>query len=80
MLAFIRGIINAKEYGSGTSDRLVLDVSGMGFELAVSRRTLTTVGQIGEQATLHTSLAIRETDWTIFGFANKLEQEMFVLV
>jgi Holliday junction DNA helicase RuvA len=80
MLSFLRGTVHSREITAGQSDRLVLDVAGVGFEVAVSRRTLLTLPAVGEQATLHTSLAIRENDWTLFGFSTGEEREMFNLV
>jgi len=80
MLAYLRGTVHSKEMTGAAADRLVLEVSGVGFELAVSRRTLLTVGQVGEAVTVHTALAIRENEWTIFGFATPKEREMFGLL
>jgi Holliday junction DNA helicase RuvA len=80
MISHLRGKIHSKEITSGPADRLVLEVGDIGFELSVSRRTMTLIGQIGETATLHTALAIRETDWTIFGFATQDERQMFGLL
>ncbi len=80
MLAYLRGTVHSKEVTGGPAERLVLDVSGVGFELVVSPRTLMLCGQPGDQVTIHTSLAIRETDWTIFGFASIHEREMFTLL
>ncbi len=80
MLAYMRGVIASKEMTGAAADRLVLEVAGIGFELSVSHRTLLTAGQVGDEVTLYTSLAIRENDWTIFGFAAADEREMFNLV
>lgn len=80
MLAYLRGTIQAKEVTSGAADRLIIEVAGVGFEVTVSPRTLGLCGQVGQEITLHTSLTIRETDWTIYGFAQSSEKEMFTLV
>jgi len=80
MLAYLRGTIQAKEITGGPAQRLVLDVAGVGFEVSVSPRTLAQLGQIGQELTVHTALSIRENDWTIFGFAQQEEREMFALV
>ncbi|MBK9204984.1 MAG: hypothetical protein IPL73_21640 [Candidatus Obscuribacter sp.] len=45
----------------------------MGFELSVPHNTLMTVGQIGDDVAVHVSLAVRENDWTLFGFATQDE-------
>jgi holliday junction DNA helicase RuvA len=65
---------------TGPVDRLVLEVSGVGFEMSVARRTLVTIGDVGDEATVHTALCIRENDWTLFGFASLAEREMFALL
>ncbi len=80
MLAYLRGTIQSKELTGGALDRVVLEVAGVGFELQVSHRTCLTVGDVGEESTVHTALAIRENDWTIFGFGCSEERELFNLV
>ena len=80
MLSYLRGTIQLKEMNEGTADKLVVEVAGVGFELSVSHRTLVVLGPVGDEATIHTSLSIRENDWTIFGFASPDEREMFNLV
>lgn len=80
MYAFLRGTIHSKEMQAGPADRLVLDVGGVGYELAVSRRTLVTLGAPGEDALVYTSLSIRETEWNIFGFATMEERQIFGLL
>ena len=80
MFAFLRGTIFSKEMLSGPADRLVLDVGGVGYELSVSRRTLVSLGQPGEDAMVFTSLSIRETEWIVFGFATSEERQIFSLL
>jgi holliday junction DNA helicase RuvA len=80
MISHLRGKIHSKEITGGPADRLVLEVGDIGFELSVSRRTLTMLGQPGEMAAVHTALVIRETEWNIFGFASQDERQMFGLL
>ncbi len=80
MIAYLRGTLQVREVSGGPSDRLVVDVGGVGFELNVSRRTSVSIGDIGQDVILHTALSIRETDWTIFGFAGADEKAMFALL
>ncbi len=80
MLAYLRGNIQSKQLTGGAVDRIVVEVSGIGFELQVSHRTFLTLGQAGDSVTVNTALIIRENDWTIFGFSNLEEREMFNLV
>lgn len=80
VIAFLRGTLQAREISGGPSDRVVIDVGGVGFEALVSRITSTQVGDIGDEVTLHTCLSIRENDWQLFGFLNADEKEMFNLL
>lgn len=80
MFAYLRGTVQSKEMADGSADRLVLEVGGIGYELTISRRTLLSIGQPGDEATVHTKLAVRENDWTLFGFSSVQEREMFGLL
>jgi len=80
MLSYLKGIVVGRESTGGPHDRLVIEVGGIGFDLVVSRRTLLTVGQPGDEVMVHTALSIRENDWTIFGFAHSDERQMFNLI
>jgi len=80
LFAYLRGVIESKELTAGSSDRVVIDVAGFGIEVQVSRRTLLTMGQLKEEVRLPVALAIRENDWTIFGFASLAEKELFALL
>jgi holliday junction DNA helicase RuvA len=80
MLAYLHGTIAFKEMTPSQADRLVLDVGGVGFELTVSRRTTMLLGLPGDEATIHTALTIRETEWNLFGFATQDERQIFGLL
>lgn len=75
MIAQLQGQIVRLE-----SQAIILDVGGVGYLVSVSRRTLETAGQPGDQLTLLTSLQVREDSMTLFGFAEAAEQEAFHLV
>lgn len=80
MFAFLKGVVHGKEISGGPVDRLVLDVAGVGYELAVAHNTLLTIGQFGDDVTVHVSLAVRETEWTLFGFGSQQERQIFLLL
>jgi Holliday junction DNA helicase RuvA len=80
MLAYLKGTISSKEISGGPVDRLVLDVSGVGFELSVAHPTLLAIGQPGDDVIVHVAVAIRETEWTIFGFREASERQLFGLL
>lgn len=80
MFAFLKGTIHSKDSTGGPVDRLVLDVSGVGFEVWMATRTLMTIGDPGDDVMVHTWLAVRENDLTVFGFAKKEERKLFLLL
>ena len=80
MLAYLKGTISAKEISGGPVDRLVLDVGGVGFELAVAHPTLMAIGQPGDDVMVHVAVSIRETEWTIFGFREASERQLFSIL
>lgn len=55
----------------------MLDVSGVGFEVWMAQRNLASVGEVGEDVIVHTFLAVRETELTIYGFQTAEERQLF---
>lgn len=80
VIAFVRGILRSREMGASAAERVVIDVSGVGFDLLVSRVTAVALGDIGDEVTVFTSLVIRENEWTMFGFSTSEEKEIFTLL
>ena len=74
MIAFVRGQVAAV-----TLDSAVLEVGGVGLELMCTPGTLATL-RTGHQATLPTSMVVREDSLTLFGFLDDDEKAMFELV
>ena len=60
-------------------DALVLEVAGVGYLIYATPTTLASVRE-GAQATLTTSLVVREDSLTLFGFADGEDRTMFELV
>ncbi|HLT04643.1 MAG TPA: Holliday junction branch migration protein RuvA [Pseudomonas sp.] len=56
---------------------LLLDVSGVGYELEVPMTTLYRLPPVGESLTLHIHLVVREDAQLLYGFAEKRERELF---
>jgi Holliday junction DNA helicase RuvA len=73
MIAFLAGTIAHK----GT-DRLYLEVGGVGYELAASTRTLSTLGSRGEGQLLYTYMHVRENEASLFGFCDEEEKRVFL--
>ncbi|UTF60369.1 Holliday junction branch migration protein RuvA [Gilvimarinus sp. DA14] len=56
---------------------LLLDVSGVGYELQAPMTTFYQLPQPGQTATLYTHLAVSETAHQLFGFAKRSDRDLF---
>jgi len=74
VIAFVRGRVAALGLTSA-----VLEVGGVGLELQCTPDTLAGL-RIGSEATLPSSMVVREESLTLFGFADDDEKQMFELV
>ncbi len=74
MIAFVSGRVAALGLTSA-----VLEVGGVGLELQCTPDTLAGL-RTGSEATLPTSMVVREDSLTLFGFADEDEKQMFELV
>lgn len=61
-------------------DHVVLDVSGVGYIVHVSERTLANLPGVGEVASLHTDLLVREDLLQLFGFETPGEKDLHRLL
>ena len=75
MIGKLRGIIDS--YGD---DWVIIDVGGVGYQVHCSARTLQTLPQPGEAATLSIETYVREDMIRLFGFASDVEREWFRLL
>ena len=75
MIAFLDGELLEKNVG-----RVVLNVGGVGYELAVPTSVLARLPAVGERARLHTRMVVREDSMTLYGFASTDERELFDLL
>jgi Holliday junction DNA helicase RuvA len=75
MIGKLRGIIDS--YGE---DWVILDVSGVGYQVFCSARTLQALPQVGEAAALSIDTYVREDMIRLYGFAGELEREWFRLL
>jgi Holliday junction DNA helicase RuvA len=72
MIGFLRGVLVAKK-----PPALLLDVSGVGYEVDVPMSTFYKLPELGDSVTLHTHLQIREDAHYLFGFISEAERTMF---
>jgi Holliday junction DNA helicase RuvA len=75
MIALLRGAILEKGI-----DHVLIDVNGVGYRVAVSLNTLASLPSVGNMATLHTELIVREDSLSLVGFATVDERAAFGLV
>lgn len=61
-------------------DWAVIDVSGVGYLVHCSAKTLTHLGVRGDTATVHTELQVSENDMRLIGFASAGERAWFRLL
>ena len=72
MLSFLIGSIEEKMEGA-----VVINVGGVGFELAVSSNTLQSLPMPGETTKVYTYMSVREDDISLFGFSSIDERNIF---
>jgi Holliday junction DNA helicase RuvA len=75
MIAKLRGKLD-----SFSADHAVIDVSGVGYLVFASTRTLSTLGALGTDVTLHTQMQVSEDDIRLIGFATAGERDWFRLL
>ncbi len=74
MIAQLTGSIR-----SISTDRIILEVSGVGYLIYVTPTTSATL-TLGNSLTVHTSMVVREDSMTLYGFIDPSSRETFELV
>lgn len=72
MIAHLRGRIFDKQ-----PNRIVVDVAGVGYDIAVPLSTFYGLGEVGAEIALRIHTHVREDAFLLFGFATRLEQDLF---
>lgn len=75
MIAFLNGILLTK-----TPHRIVVENSGIGYEVFVPLSTFYALPDIQEKVSLHIHTHVREDALTLFGFQTLLEKQIFTLL
>lgn len=75
MIAKLRGLLD-----SFTADHAVIDVSGVGYLVQASVRTLSALGAIGDEVVLHTEMQVSDDAIRLIGFARVEERDWFRLL
>jgi Holliday junction DNA helicase RuvA len=72
MIAFLRGRVLEKH-----PNRLIVDVAGVGYDVAVPVSTFYAAGEPGADITLRVHTHVREDQLALFGFTTTLELTVF---
>ncbi|HET9629482.1 MAG TPA: Holliday junction branch migration protein RuvA [Novosphingobium sp.] len=75
MIAKLTGLLD--DFGP---DWAVIDVSGVGYLVSCSAKTLTALGIRGDSCILFTQMQVSETDIRLIGFASAAERDWFRLL
>ena len=80
MIGALSGVTSEIELSSDSLAGIVVDVSGVGYEVVVSARTAARLGPVGSPVTLAIYTHVREGAITLFGLADRTERRMFELL
>ena len=72
MIAYLRGRVIEKQ-----PTRIIVDVAGVGYDVAVPLSTYYTAGDPGVEITLRVHTHVREDQLALYGFATPLELAVF---
>jgi Holliday junction DNA helicase RuvA len=75
VIASVRGEVLSRLGGE-----VVIEAAGVGYKLAVSTETLSSVPAAGEQARLFTHLVMRDDAINLYGFSTQSERELFLML
>ena len=75
MIAFLAGRVAGK-----TPTHALIEVHGVGYQLAMSSSSLATLPPDGDDVTVHTYLYVREDELSLFGFESLAEKKAFELL
>lgn len=72
MIAKLKGVLE-----SSAADHAVIDVNGVGYQVAASTRTLDALGPVGGDVTIHTEMLVGDDFIRLVGFASAGERDWF---
>lgn len=73
MISYLRGTVVSKGAGG-----VVLDVNGVGYELALSANAVADLPAAGRTAQVHTYLQVKDDGMSLFGFSDPAERDLFL--
>lgn len=72
MIGFVKGIIDDL-----SDENVVIDNQGIGYNIKISSGTAAMLPSVGEEIKLYTYTCVREDMFSLFGFINKDDLEIF---
>ncbi|WP_372999800.1 Holliday junction branch migration protein RuvA [Marinobacter sp.] len=75
MIGRIRGILVEKAPGQA-----LVECAGLGYEVDIPYTTFFHLPETGDEVTLHTHFAVREDAQSLYGFASRLDRDLFRLL
>jgi len=72
MIGRLRGVIVEASH-----ETIIIEVGGVGYQIAVTPRMLSDLPGVGEEAVLHTHLHVREDQLSLFGFGSTADKDLF---
>ncbi|MGP1352364.1 MAG: Holliday junction branch migration protein RuvA [Parasphingopyxis sp.] len=75
MIAKLKGVLEAS-----AADHAVIDVNGVGYQVAASTRTLDALGPVGGDVTIHTEMLVGDDFIRLVGFASAGERDWFQML
>ena len=75
MIAFVRGILNAR-----TDNSVIVDAGGLGFEVFIPLSVQERLPSIGDELTLYTYMNVKEDEMSLYGFLDRDDLSMFKLL
>jgi len=75
MIAWLTGKLQRK-----AADSVIINVAGVGYQVAVPASTLNAIPDPGGEVTLHIHTYVREDSLSLFGFSTELEKDVFMLL
>lgn len=76
MIGWLQGRLSETWQQSGRCG-LLLICQGVGYELQLSQRQWQGLPAAGTELSLHVHHSIRDDGWTLFGFADRIERDLF---
>ena len=72
MIGRIRGVLV-----SARDDRVCVDVGGVGYEITMTPRDLTSLPGVGEEVVIHVHTHVREDGISLYGFGSAADRDLY---